>query len=345
MRSGQSADLPIESVMGHLSGTGPVSTDHAPRLVLAIHQLLEVDRPEDAHRAIARGVQYLSGAEAVTVYDGGPGHLQRAFVIRADQARHDEEIEALLLADMQPLGPARSTLDDHADAALSARCRSLEAEQRHVQVRPLRANGAGVGAVAFHLGPGTRLDYGHIDVLRRFCESAGVALADAHGRERLRRLAYTDALTGIANRRAIADVIDGLRAARRHIAILFIDFDGLKAVNEAAGYEAGDDLIASVGRLLGAVSDDRHIPGRLGGDEFVVVVADATPEHAAIDAGRLAVALESIEVPDAARGLFRGASVGWAVAHDDESDADLLRRAAAEMREAKAQRKGLEERR
>lgn len=331
--------------MGHLSGTGPASADHAPRLVLAIHQLLEVDRPEDAHRAIARGVMYLSGAEAVTVYDGVGGHLDRVFVIRAEQARPDEELEALLLADLPALGPARSTRDNYADAALNARCRSIEAEHRHLQVRPLRAHGTGVGAVAFHLGPGVRLDYGHIDALRRFCESAGVALADAHGRERLRRLAYTDALTGIANRRAIADVMEGLRAAGRRLAILFIDFDGLKAVNEAAGYEAGDDLIASVGRLLGAVSDDRHIPGRLGGDEFVVVVADATPEQAATDARRLAVALAAIEVPDAARRLFRGASVGWAVARDDESDADLLRRAAAEMRAVKSQRKGLEERR
>jgi diguanylate cyclase (GGDEF)-like protein len=331
--------------MGHLWGTGPASGNYAPRLVLVTHELLEAERPEDAHRAIARGVQYLTGAEAVAVYDGARGHLQRVLAIRAERARPDEELEALLLADLPALGPARSTLDDHADAALDARCRSLEAEQRHLQVRPLPAHGAGVGAVAFHLGSGTRLDYGHIDALRRFCESAGVALADAHAHQRLRRLAYTDALTGIANRRAIADVMEGLRAAGRRPAILFIDFDGLKAVNEAAGYEAGDDLIASVGRLLGAVSDDRHIPGRLGGDEFVVVVADATPEQSATDAGRLAAALEAIEVPDAARGLFRGASVGWAVARDDESDADLLRRAAAEMREVKARRKGLLERR
>lgn len=331
--------------MGHLSGNAPAAWDGSPRVVLETHRLLEMHRLDDVRASIAGGIAYLTDAGAVGVWEGDGRGRRLVHGLRRSGAEPDRRLEELLLAQLRPTGPARSTLDHHGDPCLSARCDAYRRAGRHCQVRPLRAYGVIRGAVAFHLDEGTELGDGQIEALRRYCESAGVALANAHAREELRRLAFTDALTGLANRRAIGDVMSAVRAAGLVVGVLFVDFDGLKAVNETLGYEEGDGVIAAVGRALGEVADERHVPGRLGGDEFVVILPGAGVAGASADALRLMEALALLDVPPAARPLFRGASVGWAVAAEGEDDAALLRRAAAEMRVVKSRRTGVPERR
>jgi diguanylate cyclase (GGDEF)-like protein len=317
----------------------------APMLAVATHRLVEVDTPEETRRAIVGDVGSLTQACAVALWEGPRGDRRRTRTDVARRAVPDEDLERALLERLAPGGAALSTLDHHGDPGLDRRCRAYQASGRHCQVRPLRARGREVGAVAFHLRDGRGLHTGHIGALRRYCPSAAAALDAAHARERLRRLAYTDQLTGIANRRAIVDAMCAMAAAGHRLGLLFVDFDGLKAVNEELSYEHGDLVIAAVGRLLGAVSDDRHVPGRLGGDEFVVVMPSADRGQAAADAARLAEALQALVVPADIRPWFRGASVGWALAADGEGHEALLRRAAAAMRAVKARRKGLRERR
>src|SRR5437763_8655277 len=94
----------------------------------------------------------------------------------------------------------------------------------------------------------------------------------------LRRLAYRDHLTGLPNRLAMADRIEAaLTRSRREgtsTALLFVDMDGFKRVNDTLGHVAGDELLALVAERLRTLGDIRMTAGRHGGDEFLLLVED-----------------------------------------------------------------------
>lgn len=102
--------------------------------------------------------------------------------------------------------------------------------------------------------------------------------------ERLRHMAYHDPLTGLANRNKLEQFISQILAqSRRHhesFAILFIDLDRFKNINDTIGHEAGDMLLQIIAdRLKGAIRNT-DLVARLGGDEFVIVVTDVTKSEA-----------------------------------------------------------------
>lgn len=96
--------------------------------------------------------------------------------------------------------------------------------------------------------------------------------------QELRTIAATDALTGIANRRAITQRLDQLFAhATRHdseLALIAIDLDGFKQLNDTSGHPAGDRVLMLVARVLTANARASDVPGRIGGDEFIVLLPD-----------------------------------------------------------------------
>lgn len=108
-----------------------------------------------------------------------------------------------------------------------------------------------------------------------------------HAEERIHRLAHHDGLTGLLNRYSFeARLEQALRTARRtqqHLAVLFIDLDHFKNVNDTLGHHAGDAVLIEVAQRLLAISRESDIVARLGGDEFVVILnglkknTDATP--------------------------------------------------------------------
>ena len=161
----------------------------------------------------------------------------------------------------------------------------------------------------------------------------------------VRRLAHFDALTGLPNRSLFDDrLAQGIARARRHqdrLAVLFIDLDGFKAVNDQYGHAAGDTLLREVaGRIREAVRK-HDTAARLGGDEFVVILDPvASSDEAAQIAERL---VESIGQPCAlATGTAAiGASIGIALfsGQGEESDEQLLRNADKAMYDAKAEGK------
>jgi len=106
--------------------------------------------------------------------------------------------------------------------------------------------------------------------------AAASLLAREEMRRALEHQATHDALTGLANRAASTDhlarALAAARGGRAHVALLFVDLDGFKGVNDAHGHRAGDDVLREVAQRLTTAVRDGDVAGRLGGDEFVVVL-------------------------------------------------------------------------
>jgi diguanylate cyclase (GGDEF)-like protein len=177
----------------------------------------------------------------------------------------------------------------------------------------------------------------------------GMVRAAATVTERLReseRQAITDALTGLSNRRHLLYPLNAAIAAAEgggvQLALLLIDLDGFKELNDTLGHYAGDEVLRQIGPRLRALLRPDDTLARLGGDEFAVALAPGDEAGASAAALRLRSALErSFEVADI--GVHVDASVGIALYPDHAHDAlGLLQRADVAMYEAKRMRTGHE---
>jgi diguanylate cyclase (GGDEF)-like protein len=130
----------------------------------------------------------------------------------------------------------------------------------------------------------------------------------------IRRLAVTDSLTGLANRAHLQDQLEGaLGHGPGHCALLLLDLDRFKAVNDTLGHLVGDQLLVQLGRRLAPLASGGLTIGRLGGDEFLVVIPGADLVVAAELAGRvMAAANRPIRVPGHAEPIVTRASIGIA---------------------------------
>jgi diguanylate cyclase (GGDEF)-like protein len=157
--------------------------------------------------------------------------------------------------------------------------------------------------------------------------------------QEMSRMAHHDALTGLPNRTLFLDraelaVIDA-RADRHDVAVLFIDLDGFKAINDRFGHGAGDELLIGVAARLTAAVRAIDLAGRLGGDEFAVLVEKVmSVAHLVELSGRI---IDSLGAGFSVRGndVAVGASIGIALAGPgDDADA-LIRHADLAMYDAK----------
>jgi diguanylate cyclase (GGDEF)-like protein/PAS domain S-box-containing protein len=161
----------------------------------------------------------------------------------------------------------------------------------------------------------------------------------------LRRLAYTDALTGLPNRALFHDrLAQALAVSRRHgtpLAVFFLDLDGFKIINDSAGHEIGDKVLVEVARRLRSSLRAQDTLARLGGDEFAVLLPEITdPRDTHLVADKL---LATLTAPQLINGmeLSVDASIGVAVFPQDGNDVRrLLRSADVAMYRAKARGRG-----
>jgi diguanylate cyclase (GGDEF)-like protein/PAS domain S-box-containing protein len=146
--------------------------------------------------------------------------------------------------------------------------------------------------------------------------------------ERFSKLARQDALTGLPNRMALGERLPAMieEAVKRgeSLAVLFVDVDRFKTINDTLGHRAGDELLKSIANRLNGLLDERSMIFRPGGDEFVVVVGGIAQRHnAALLAANLINAFgEPFSI--AGRDLFVSASVGGSMFPQDAQTAEEL---------------------
>ncbi len=162
--------------------------------------------------------------------------------------------------------------------------------------------------------------------------------------ERLEKLAHYDSLTGLPNRALFFDRLSGAVARGKRegriFALLFIDLDGFKGINDRYGHQAGDELLSETARRLRSAIRDSDTAGRVGGDEFIVLLDNiARSEDASVFAAKVRTALSEPVCLPSGDIVSIGASVGVSVYPDDGEDADAVLNAAdASMYEHKMKR-------
>jgi diguanylate cyclase (GGDEF)-like protein len=181
---------------------------------------------------------------------------------------------------------------------------------------------------------------GDIDLALVVAAQIGAALATADHLQRIERLAHTDALTGLANRRAVDELLEAAfgdhLALGTHVSLVVCDLNGLKRINDDQGHDAGDRALVRFGGLLSRVAG--RLPGalaaRLGGDEFCIVAPN-------VEADDVIAATEEL-CRLVLRSPLEGVSCGVASTADDvgsvESWGRLFRLADAAQYRAKRSR-------
>ncbi len=162
--------------------------------------------------------------------------------------------------------------------------------------------------------------------------------------ERLNWLSYYDDLTGLANRRLFTDRIEQMIALahrqQESMALLFLDVDRFKMVNDSLGHAAGDEVLKETANRLKSVLRDSDMAARMGGDEFTLMLPNADGEAARVVAEKL---LHRLLAPYELNGqqFVLGSSIGIAVYPENGRDAEtLLRHADNAMYFAKKEKRG-----
>jgi diguanylate cyclase (GGDEF)-like protein len=301
------------------------SDDIAERLAAAVPEVIDCDRAVVVLYDAATKVGYIGGTF------GYPAEtMARLRTLRFERPAMDELVR-IERSDDETSDPIRAIMCDTGSVA-SANV-------------PIIADGEMVGVIAATVteSPDRLLMNPELDErLRGLAAQASIAVRNARLVDTIRHQALHDGLTGLPNRTLILDRVDHMlaraRRSRHATAVMFIDLDRFKDVNDTLGHAVGDELLKAVAERLSRMMRDSDTVGRLGGDEFVVLV-----EGVALDAGPAPVAerlLELLGRPFHLNGPARApitvsASIGIAVG-DRVSASEALRDADVALYQAKA---------
>jgi diguanylate cyclase (GGDEF)-like protein len=214
---------------------------------------------------------------------------------------------------------------------------------------PLRGGAGilGVLVVTDRLGDVRSYTEDDVRLLETVAGHASVALQNGTLMDQLRHDATHDSLTGLPNRaalqRQLAGALEEVAAGRSAgAAVMILDLDGFKDVNDTLGHQQGDQLLVEVGARLSGVVGSAGVVARLGGDEFAILLTGTRDQDRALRVGRRL--LRALEQPVPLDGLEIevGGSMGLAMAPEHASEAAaLLKRADMAMYDAKASTGGL----
>jgi len=163
--------------------------------------------------------------------------------------------------------------------------------------------------------------------------------------KRAQELAIRDPLTGLLNRRSLAEQLEHatLRAARQGklLALLFLDMDRFKTINDTLGHDAGDELLCQMAARISSAVRESDVVARVGGDEFVVLMEDLPSSAAAAEVARKIARTYRTPFNIASQSLKTSVSVGISLFPQDGTTAhELMRGADLAMYHAKQERHG-----
>jgi diguanylate cyclase (GGDEF)-like protein len=210
---------------------------------------------------------------------------------------------------------------------------------------PIKASDAVLGVLIVEAPRVDAFGQDDFDVLQAVANQLAVALENVRLYSEQQQLAMTDDLTGLFNRRYFLKLAqrEFLRAHRHQspCAVLMIDLDGFKRVNDTFGHSGGDDALRRVAKTLASQVRAVDVIARYGGDEFVILLPDCRLPGARQIAIRLQEQSKTLQISNEDQSASLSFSVGIAVAAltPEETLDSLLTRADAEMYQVKQQHK------
>jgi len=158
--------------------------------------------------------------------------------------------------------------------------------------------------------------------------------------EQLDMLAHEDSLVGLPNRRgfmrALERLIDRVGRYQEKTALLFVDLDGLKVINDSFGHQAGDEALVQVARLLVGGVRKSDVVARIGGDEFAILLVHSDEETARETAARLIDVIAASDFMHDGETLPLSVAIGAAAIHAEDTPEEAMARADREMYRRKA---------
>jgi len=252
-----------------------------------------------------------------------------------------------------PIEPAEKAISTRAPVSTDVAKDGGEQGKRKASVVyvPLLTPAGPIGVLSLVAGGRNPFARRHIDFLVSLCSEAALAIENAQLRSELRKLAVTDHLTGLSNRREIERRLSlELERANRYekpLALLVIDVDDLKTINDEFGHAIGDRVLIELAETMRRTIRSSEVAARIGGDEFAILLPETDIRQAAVVAQRLTEELPrrlqaAIDLPDAEliAGIV-GISIG--VAQNDPTTIavkELTASADAALYEAKRRGKG-----
>jgi diguanylate cyclase (GGDEF)-like protein len=310
-------------------------------------RLAVLSRPDDVAQQVAEAMVPVLGADSSFVFlNDAPA---KTFAVHGDDGWDDEQHaflrELVVPHDADPIiaewvGSPRPTIVDASNESPLGRAVLEHLGMTVVAAVPIWRHDAVLGVAVGAFRSEMPCDEPRVfDSLTAMADQAAVALENARLLEQVSHQATHDDLTGLANRALFEDVttraLQQSRRTQEPVAMLFVDLDGFKAVNDAHGHAAGDLLLAEVAHRLQAELRAGDLLARLGGDEFTVLLPGASAAAAYEIGERLRAAVSAPVI--SARDARVSASVGIAVAPDDATEfQQLLRAADGAMYRAKA---------
>src|SRR6187402_3021784 len=333
-------------ISGALAPEADPSVDSYRRLADVFHDLLSEQSLDSLLVRIADTLDEIVPYEALHIYEAD--EPQRELVPALVRSEYANEI----LNERFPFGEGiTGWAVEHREPVLSNQAH-LDPRVRFVPgtplepealiVVPLVARGALKGTLnVYRIGEDATFSEKEFELAKRLGDAAALALDNAHIRARLEREAQTDSLTGLYNHRHFHERLRReltlASSAHENVAVVMIDIDDFKKVNDVFGHAVGDEVLAELADHLRATVRSTDVVCRIGGEEFAVIVPSSDEGVVVSLAERLATRLEEVEL-----GLAGRVAVSIGIAQGPEHAAnprELVACAEAAMMTAKARGK------
>ena len=333
-------------VSGALAPGAEPAADSYRRLADVFHDLLSEQSLDSLLVRIADTLDEIVPYEALHIYEAD--EPKRELVPALVRSEYADEI----LSERFPYGEGiTGWAVEHREpvlanqAHLDPRVRFVPGtplEPEALIVVPLVARGALKGTLnVYRIGDDASFSDEEFELAKRLGDAAALALDNAHIRARLEREAQTDSLTGLYNHRHFHErlrrELTHASSVHENVAVVMIDIDDFKKVNDVFGHAVGDQVLAELADHLRATVRSTDVVCRIGGEEFAVIVPSSHEAHVVALATRLAERLEQVELDLAGR---IAVSIGIAQGPEHAANPrELVACAEAAMMTAKARGK------